>query len=357
MDSASLSVKRPGLLVINFGGPQSESELAPFLEELFMDVLPLPGALRRFAARRIAGSRAGRVAPNYAQIGWSPLVPSTFEQVDALKAQLPADLPVAVGMMLSPPSFETAVKDLLDQGVDGIVALALFPQWSFATTGAAFERLDAALASLGKADLPLHRVPAFFGHPQYVEALAERIREGIDQLPGDGPVHLLFSPHGLPLSFLRKGDPYPEQVRATIKAVLDRLAWTEPAHVGWQSRVGPVKWIEPSTEAEVERLGREGAKRVLVVPVAFVGDHIETLHELDIELAEVAHKAGITHFGRAPALDAHPQFIACLAQLAEQGVARFGSSSCVRCTLPITPGYAKGRCAACRFVPPSHLLR
>lgn len=351
-------MKKPGLLVINFGGPQSEAELAPFLEELFMDVLPLPDLFKRFAAGRIAKARVGRVAPSYAQIGWSPLVPSTREQVDALRDLLGPEGPeVAMGMMLSPPSLRTAVRDLLDRGVDSIVALALFPQWSFATSGAAFDRLDDALEAEGVRDLPLHRVPAFFGHPGYVRALAKTIQRGLENLPGDGPVDLLFSPHGLPLSLLRRGDPYPEQVRITVRAVLEELQWDGPAHVGWQSRVGPVKWLEPSTEHETKRLGKEGRQRVLVIPVAFVGEHIETLHELDIELAAIARESGIPHFGRAPALGMEPIFIECLADLARQGIARFGKDSCVRCTLPITPGYVKGRCAACRFVPPQHLLR
>ena len=356
VDPSGIRADKPGILLINFGGPQSESELAPFLEELFLDVLPLPGALRRFAARQIAVRRAPKVAPNYQMIGWSPLVPSTFEQADALKALLGESTPpFAVGMMLSPPHFETAVADLLDQGCDSIVALALFPQWSFATSGAAFDRLDDAMEALGKRHIPIHRVPPFFDHPLYVRALADTIRKGIDALDGEGPVDLLFTPHGLPLSFLRKGDPYPEQVRTTVKAVLDELAWTGPAHLGWQSRVGPVKWIEPSTEAEVERLGAETAERVLLVPVAFVGDHIETLHELDIELAEVANHSGIKHFGRSPALDTHPDFMKCLADLVQTGLERFGRPSCVRCALPVKPGYAHGRCPACRFVPPKHL--
>ncbi|MCO4744053.1 MAG: ferrochelatase [Proteobacteria bacterium] len=349
-------MKRPGILLINFGGPQSEAELQPFLEELFLDVLPLPSILKGTVARWISTRRASNVAPSYKQIGWSPLVPSTFEQADALREALGPDAPpLAVGMMLSPPTLATGLRDLLDQGVDGIVALALFPQWSFATSAAAFDRLDEALEELGQGDLPLHRVPPYFAHPAYIRALAETVRQGIETMPGEGPIHLLFSPHGLPLSFIRNGDPYPEQCRATIREVIDELGWTGPTHVGWQSRVGPVKWIEPSTEASIQRLGAEGVERVLVVPVAFVGDHIETLHELDIELAEEAHKAGIPHFARSPALNTNANFIACLASLATAGVARFGTTSCVRCTLPITPGYVAGRCATCRFTPPKHL--
>lgn len=354
MGTTGVSVTKPGVLLINFGGPQSEAELAPFLEELFLDVLPLPGFAKHYIARRVARSRAARVAPSYAMIGWSPLVPSTFDQAQALRAEL-GELPLAVGMMLSPPSLASGLQDLVDQGVDGVVALALFPQWSFATSGAAFDRLDDALAEIGQPDLPLHRVPPFYGQSDYVKALADTIQTGVSTLSGEGPIHLLFSPHGLPLSFLRKGDPYPEQVRATIKLVLEALGWTDPAHVGWQSRVGPVKWMEPSTESEVQRLGREGAERVLVVSVAFVGDHIETLHEIDIELAAEAERAGIRHFGRSPALHTHPDFIRCLSRLALDGVTRFGTSSCVRCTLPITPGYVAGRCAKCRFTPPQHL--
>ena len=239
-----------GLAVVDFGGPQREEELVPFLTLLLADVLPGPKPFKEALAPYLARQRARKVGPNYQQIGWSPLVPTHRRQVAALRAVLPPDLPVASGMMFTPPTMDEAVRELLTAGVDRLVVLPMFPHYSLATTGAAFAFLWEALERSGRTDLPIRWIPAYPEHPAYVAALADTVRQGVEATPGpaDEPVHLVFTPHGLPVSFVQgRGDPYPDHIRASVRAVLRHLAWTGPAHVGWQSRVGPVAWLTPST--------------------------------------------------------------------------------------------------------------
>jgi ferrochelatase len=314
-----------GVALLDFGGPQGPDELVPFLTNLLEDVLPGPMWLKRIVAPPLARVRARKVEPSYRSIGWSPLVPTHRLQVAALRELLGTDAPpLASGMLFTPPTMDDAVRALRAQGVDRIVALPLFPHSSLATTNPAFTFLDAALRRAGLASWPVHRIDGFPEHPDYVEALAATIRRGVAATPGPGdePVHLIFTPHGLPVSWVeRRGDVYPDHIKASIAAVLRVLAWTGPVHLGWQSRVGPVRWLEPSTPQVLDAVAREGATRVCLVPISFVSEHIETLFEIDVEYREHAEKAGIHHFGRALALGTEPAFVRCLADLVRTGVA------------------------------------
>jgi ferrochelatase len=262
----------------------------------------------------IAWARARRVRANYEAIGWSPIVPTTVAQVEALLTELgPEAPPTEMGMMFVPPTIGEAVERLQKTGVDMIIALALFPHFSTATTGAALSRLNVALAK-AHWNVPIHPIRSYHNHPLYVEALVTTVRKGLSRLSGDGEIHLLFSPHGLPLSTVESGDPYPTEIRESVRLTLEALRWTGPWHIGWQSRLGPTKWLSPSTREIVSKIARDGGKRILVVPVSFVSEHIETLHELDVELAAEARALGITDFGRAPAVGLEPVFIRCLAE-------------------------------------------
>ncbi len=307
--------RRPGILVINFGGPQGPTELVPFLTRLLSDVLPLPGFVNRFAAPFAARRRSRVVGPNYAEIGWSPIVPQTEQIAQALAQALgPQAPPIASGMMFSDPLISAGITKLRGQGCDHIIALGLFPHESFATSRAAYSFVKDAMPP----GLTYTTVPAFYDDETYIDALVDSIRQGVASTPGDDELHLLFSPHGLPESYIRRGDPYAEHVQESIRLAIDKLGWTGPWHLSWQSRVGPVKWLEPSTVDTVARLGHEGVKRICIVPVSFICEGIETLHELDIEVAQDAHRAGITHVGRAPALTAQSQaLIRCLAGLVD----------------------------------------
>lgn len=351
-------LNKPGVMVLNFGGPRNSEELVPFLSLLLDDVLPFPEIISRPFGAWLAKRRGPVVQPNYEMIGWSPLVDTHFKQIDALIAELDSDIPVASGMMFTPPFAKQGLQDLLDQGVDHIVAVPMFPHYSFATTQAAYSFMFAAMEELGIADMPVHWVPAYYDHPMYLEALASTIRRGIEATPGEGDTHLLFTPHGLPLSFVRKGDPYPEQIRETARQVIRSMGWEGGWSLGWQSRVGPAKWLAPSTPEVMEALAAEGVERVTLVPIAFVSEHVETLHEIDIEYAEDAHKMGIPHFGRAPALELEPAFISCLADLVKTGLAGFERYHCVRC-LHLRPDSHRrqAHCANCRFTFPAYLRK
>ena len=241
---------------------------------------------------------------------------------------------------------------------EDIVAIPMFPHYSYATTHAAYSFMFTAMEELGIAKMPVHWVPAYYDHPLYLDALAATIRAGVEATPGEGPTHLLFTPHGLPLSFVRRGDPYPEQIRETARQVIRKMGWQDGWSLGWQSRVGPVQWLGPGTPDVMASLVKEGIERVTLVPISFVSDHVETLHEIDIEYAEEAHEMGLKHFGRAPALNLEPAFIACLADLVHRGLAQFERYHCVRC-LHLKPDAHRrqSRCANCRFDFPNFLQR
>ena len=345
-----------GIAVLNFGGPRNGEELVPFLTELLTDVLPGPMMLKKLVAPYIARSRSKLVGPNYEQIGWSPLVEIHDQQIAALKAELAPGQIVASGMMFTPPTMDQCAADLVGQGVEAIIAISMFPHYSLATTHTAYSFFHEALVRAGAGDLPVHWIPAWFDHPLYISALAATIRAGVDALPGDGPIDLLFTPHGLPLSFVHRGDPYPDQIRETVRRVIDHMSWTDPWHLGWQSRVGPVEWLSPSTPQMLDRLAAMDRKRMLLVPISFVSEHIETLHEIDIEYRELAQNAGILHYGRAPALGLQPDFIRCLADRIADAETHMDRYLCVRCLHPKDDEHKRRKaCSACKFQMPAYL--
>lgn len=342
-----------GVALLDFGGPQGPDELVGFLTELLTDVLPGPKWLRSGAAGFIAQRRSKLVGPNYEEIGWSPLVPTHMEQAQLLRDRLgPDGPPLASGMQFTAPTMDDCVEALLEQGVDRFVALPMYPHYSFATTGAAFNFFYEALERRGLGKAPVHWVSAYPEHPAYIEALAATIREGVEGMegPADEPVHLLFTPHGLPVSYVQNGDPYPDHIRATVRAVIATLEWTGPYHIGWQSRVGPVQWLTPGTPEVMQSIKDLGGRRVCLVPISFAAEHIETLHEIDIEYREEAEHMGIEFFGRAPALGTQPRFIDALADLTHDAMAAFDRYTCVRCLIPKTDEHRRRpKCPNCRF--------
>lgn len=353
-----------GVAVLDFGGPQGREELLPFLTNLLTDVLPGPMAIRSMVAPRIARARAAKVLPNYEAIGWSPLVPTHRKQVDALRALLEAEMGpsapvIASGMMFTPPTMDDAVAELLSKGVDQIVAIPMFPHYSLATTQAAFSFFYDALVRKGRKDLPVRWMPGYPEHPLYIEALVGTIREGLAATPGDPsePIHLVFTPHGLPISWVTdRGDPYPEQIRASVRAAIRAMSIEGPYHIGWQSRVGPVRWLSPSTEEVIDAVAKAGGKRICMVPIAFASEHIETLHEIDIEYRDHARKVGVESFGRAPALGLREPFIRCLADLVREGSRSFHRYECVRCLMPKDDSHRRRpSCPNCRFRLPAFL--
>lgn len=349
---------RVAVALLDFGGPRGAHELVPFLSELLTDVLPGPRWFRGALGPTIARLRAPRVQPQYEAIGWSPLVPSHERLARKLGDALGPDIPIVSGMMFTPPTMDHAARQLVELAVDAVIALPLFPHYSLATSHAAFGFFHEALGRAGLGSLPVRWVAAWFDHPRYVAALAETIREGVANTPGDGPVHLVFSPHGLPVSFVRRGDPYPDHIRASVRAVLRELDWDGPAHVGWQSRVGPAAWLSPSTPEVLARVAGGGGTRVCLVPISFVSEHIETLYEIDVEYRREAAHLGLTAFGRAPALGDRDTFVAALAELVADARRTLSRVQCVRCLRDRTPVEPlRPKCPNCNFSPSPGQLR
>ncbi len=352
------------LLVSSFGGPRAIDQVRPFLEALFSDRdairLPLGPILQRPLARWIARRRAPRSAAQYRAIGGaSPLPRITLEQSATLEARLRArgnDALVFTGMRYGTPGIGDALDAALAAGARRIVCLALYPQYSIATTGSAFNAVARHLA--GRRDPPprLHFVPAFYRSPGYLDALAERIATALRAAPGGS--HLLFSAHGIPAAYARRlGDPYPRQIQETVALVLPRIEALLGAPIesslAWQSRVGPARWIGPSTAARIRSLAREERRSVVVAPISFVCDHLETLFEIDIEYARLAAEVGITHFSRSAALDGHPRFLDALVEAVAPALAGDVPPCCEICLLPLQPR-REGRCAChdCGHRPP-----
>jgi ferrochelatase len=292
--------------MLNLGGPDSLEAVEPYLVNLFSDPflirLPLRGAPRRWLARWAAGRRAPHVRELYREIGGrSPIAPITEKQARRLEEELGPGYRCYVAFSAWTPYIREAVAQARADRCERIVGLSLYPQWCSATTGSAFHDLRAALDGA----LPLLEVDRYPEDPMYLDALASTVREGLLRFPEDerAQVHVLFSAHGIPQSLVRKGDPYQQEIDRTVKGVLARLPTGQPWSLSYQSKVGPVKWLEPATADHLPDLARQGVQRILVVPVAFVSDHIETLHEQRILLRGIAMAAGIERYEVANALN------------------------------------------------------
>jgi ferrochelatase len=295
----------------------------PFLENLFSDPmiirLPLARVLQSPLARGIAATRAGKVRRAYAMIGGgSPLLRLTRLQAAALGAELARrgrPVRVEVIMRYTEPSASTVLRNLRAEGVSRAVVLPLYPHECEATTGSGIVDVEGARKRLHP-ELALKVVRSYHRHPQYIGAIVSRIRAPLASLrpEGRGAAVLLFSAHGVPESLPRRGDPYVTQIRETVEDVLRTLGAPNPHRLGFQSRTGPVRWVGPSTDEVIRDLPR--GSDVIVIPIAFVSDHIETLYEIDILLEKSAREAGIGAFLRTESLNDDPLFIAALADVA-----------------------------------------
>ena len=308
-----------GVILLYMGGPETLADVRPFLRELFSDrdLIQLPGGrlLQRPFALLISRLRAPKVTGYYEEIGGgSPLLRTTRAQAELLEKALAdrgGEFVVEVAMRYCAPRAAVAVERLQQRGVRRCVALPLYPQYSGATTGSSFKDLDAALAKLERG-IERIRVQDFHDHPRYLDALAGKVREGCQQA-GPGAC-VVFSAHSLPVSMIQRGDPYQRQVEATVAGVVERLG-LDNWRLGYQSRSGPVQWLEPDVIDLVDKLLEQGQRELVLVPVSFVSDHIETLHEIDIRLRERCMERGAETFVRAPSLNEDPLFVDALAEL------------------------------------------
>lgn len=313
------TTSRVGVVLFNLGGPDSRDAIRPFLYNLFSDpaIIRLPGPLRRLIARVIARRRAPVAAEIYKRIGGgSPIRKETEAQARALETRLKArgiNARCVMAMRYWHPFSYVAASELKGAGVREVVLLPLYPQYSTTTTQSSLDDWQRAAERLNLR-VPMRHVCCYPTEKSFIAAHVQRIRDSLTQAGLDlNEVRLLFSAHGLPQRVIDKGDPYVVQVEATVRAVLLALGGdVQDARICYQSRVGPLKWIAPSTEHEIQEAGRDG-KNVVVVPIAFVSEHSETLVELDIEYKALAEQAGVPHYGRVPTLGVSAAFIEGLA--------------------------------------------
>ncbi len=314
-----------GVLLFNLGGPETLADIRPFLFNLFSDpdiIRIRSDALRRAVAWLIAITRQKKSRDLYRQIGGgSPLRRITQAQADALRDRLAErgrKARVYVGMRCWRPTIDEAVAEIACDGIRQLVVLPLFPQFSVTTTGSCFNYFRAVAEKAGLPEqMEIRYTDPWFEEPLYLDAMRDMIRDAKARFSNrtSSEIHFLYSAHSIPARYVEEGDPYLEQTQKTVKLIHDGLGKPFPCTLAFQSKVGPVKWLGPPTTEVLRQFGSRGIDKVLVIPVSFVSDHIETLQEIDILYRELAGKAGIKEFYRAPALNVYPKFIEALASI------------------------------------------
>ncbi len=319
-----MTKRKIAVVLFNLGGPDGPDAVRPFLFNLFRDkaITGLPAPLRYPIAALIAGTRTRLAKENYALMGGgSPLLPETEKQARALEADLAARFPDSetrcfIAMRYWKPLTKETAKAVKAFAPDEVVLLPLYPQYSSTTTGSSLKAWKRAYRK------GLGRVSTILSYPTdeaFIQAHADLIKAAYDKAGRPGPARLLFSAHGLPEKVILAGDPYQQQIEATAAAVAAGLGEGWDWRVTYQSRVGPMKWIGPSTEDEIRAASKQGLALV-VTPIAFVSEHIETLVELDHEYRQVAFEAGCPVYVRVPALGVTPGFIGGLGRAVENAV-------------------------------------
>ncbi|MEL6470296.1 MAG: ferrochelatase [Cyanobacteria bacterium J06623_4] len=320
---------RVGVLLLNLGGPEKPEDVQPFLFNLFSDPeiirIPFP-VLQKPLAWLISSRRAKSSQENYQQIGGgSPLRRITEAQGAALKDALKEkgeEAEVYIGMRYWHPFTEEAIASIKRDGIEKLVVLPLYPQYSISTSGSSFRLLE----QLWKEDPALSPVDytlieSWYSRPGYVNSMAELIRTELDKLPSPNEAHIFFSAHGVPVSYVEEfGDPYQREIEHCTDLIMQALGRPNQYTLAYQSRVGPIEWLQPYTEDAIAQLAEKGVSDLVVVPISFVSEHIETLQEIDIEYREIAEEEGIRGFHRVPALDTYAGFIADLADLVEEAL-------------------------------------
>ena len=327
----SLAVKL-GVVLFQLGGPDCLESIEPFLYNLFCDpdIIDFPFAriARQPLARLISSTRAKHVAHHYAEIGGkSPILEHTLRQAAALETELrrTCEARVTVAMRYWKPFTQTAIAELERFGAERIVLLPLYPQYSKTTTGSSLNEWTRHW----KGAAPVHTIEDFYRDPEYLASFAEIIDRSMAQFEDPRDVDVIFSAHSVPVAVIEKGDPYQRQIEATADMLWQLGAWPGRRHLCYQSKVGASRWLRPSMHETIKRMAAERRTHVLVAPVSFVSDHVETLHELEIEHREQARLLGITDYRVTPGLNDSPRFIRALSALVQ---AQIASGTCrARC--------------------------
>ena len=320
---------RIGVLLLNLGGPDKIEDVRPFLYNLFSDpeIIRLPvKALQKPLAWLISTLRAKTSQSNYLEIGGgSPLREITEAQAEALETKLKEmgqDAKVYIGMRYWHPFTEEAIAKIKADGITEVVILPLYPHFSISTSGSSFRILEEMWSTdADLQDIKYTLIPSWYDDRGYLQAMANLIEQELDKFPEPDKAHVFFSAHGVPVSYVEEaGDPYQKEIEACTSLIMKTLGRPNDYTLAYQSKVGPVEWLQPYTDDALEELGEKGIKDLAVVPISFVSEHIETLQEIDIEYREVAESAGIENFHRVPALNTHPGFIDSLAHLVKDSL-------------------------------------
>ena len=314
-----------GVVLLNLGGPDSLEAVEPFLYNLFSDpdIIDFPGSFlfRKRLAKLIASRRAPMVRGQYAKIGGkSPLKDYTLKQAALLEEKLNERFPatVYVAMRYWNPSTDDALDAIERDGIQRVILLPLYPHYSKATTASSMKEWDNRLKERHpRLELDTTLIESYYDHPTYIEAFVERINESFERIPAESrdEVHILFSAHGTPMKLVREGDPYSGHIKKTVDAIVTQGGITHDYSLCYQSKVGPLKWLTPSTPDTIKELAAKGVKNMLVVPVAFASDHLETLFEVGMEFRHMAEVAGVEHFEVTVGLNDSAKFIEALAEL------------------------------------------
>ena len=303
-------MKKIGIVLLNMGGPDSLDAVEPFLYNLFSDhdIIQIPRLIQKPVAFLVSKLRSKSTRKYYEAMGGkSPQKEQTLEQAKALQKSLGERYKVVVAMRYWHPFTEEALEELFKDEIEKIILLPLYPQYSSTTTGSSFNEFDRVFKRFKK-DIPVIKVSDYYNHPLYIKAMVENIKEN---LPEHKDYYFLFSAHSLPVKVIEKGDPYQKQTEETVKLIMEHFPENEYS-LAYQSKVGPVKWLEPMTDEMIKKLAEEGVKKLAVIPVSFVSEHSETLYELDIQYGELAREVGIEDYKRVPTLKTHPIFIEAL---------------------------------------------
>lgn len=328
--------KKIAVVLFQLGGPDSLESVEPFLFNLFMDPdiidFPLAFLARKPLAKLISSRRSPKVQNNYKLIGGkSPILDLTRLQANALNARLVQQgirAKIFIAMRYWHPMTKEIVSEIKAGGFDQIILIPLYPQFSQATTGSSLNEWSRQVRKQGL-NIPTRFVCCYPNNPALIEAFVDNINEALTIFSDVPPanIDLVFSAHGVPVRYIQKGDPYQLQIEETVRSVVESGKWKSPHTLCFQSKVGPMQWLRPSLIETVERLASEARKHLLIIPIAFVTDHIETLHEINIDVREHAMARGVQQFEIMTALNNHSKFIECLTNLVTQQL-----TNAVECT-------------------------
>ncbi|EPY82701.1 ferrochelatase, mitochondrial-like protein [Camelus ferus] len=310
---------KTGILMLNMGGPETVGEVHDFLLRLFLDrdlmTLPIQNKLAPIIAKR----RTPKIQEQYRRIGGgSPIKMWTSKQGEGMVKLLDELSPHTaphkyyIGFRYVHPLTEEAIEQMERDRLERAIAFTQYPQYSCSTTGSSLNAIYRYYNEVGKKPtMKWSTIDRWPTHPLLIQCFADHILKELDCFPPEKrrEVVILFSAHSLPMSVVNRGDPYPQEVGATVQRVMDKLGYSNPYRLVWQSKVGPMPWLGPQTDEAIKGLCKKGRKNILLVPIAFTSDHIETLYELDIEYSQgLAKECGAENIRRAESLNGNPLF-------------------------------------------------